>query len=83
MKQFCNECDELNTCELMQKFLKDAIQQDVLKNMEMIRQNGLSKWLEAQQQRWRCTNCGAYHSWWDETCPQCGQAVANFKADVL
>jgi hypothetical protein len=35
----------------MQKFLKDAIQQDVLTNMEMIRQNGLSKWLEAQEQR--------------------------------
>ena len=42
-----------------------------------------TEWLEAQKQRWRCTNCGKAHSWWDETCPQCGQAVANDKADIM
>ena len=83
--EFCNECSEYGTCERMQKFLKDAnwpYQQIVSKNMESIRQNGLSKWLEAQEQRWRCTNCGAFHSWWDESCPQCGQAVTSYKADI-
>jgi hypothetical protein len=71
--------------EQMQKFMKDAnwpYQQVVLKNMESIRRNGLSKWLEVKEQRWRCANCGRSHSWWDETCPQCGQAVANYLADV-
>ena len=80
--EFCDQCNELTTCKIMQKFQKDAIQQDVLKNMEMIRCDGLTKWLEAQEQRWRCTNCGASHSWFDETCPHCGQAVASYKADV-
>jgi hypothetical protein len=83
--EFCNECSEYSTCELMQKFMEDTkwpYQQIVSNNMESIQKNGLSKWLEAQEQRWRCTNCGASHSWWDETCPQCGQAVASYKADI-
>jgi rubrerythrin len=69
----------------MQKFLKDAnwpYQQIVSNNMESIQRDGLSKWLEAQEQRWRCPTCGASHSWWDETCPQCDQAVASYKADL-
>jgi rubrerythrin len=57
-------------------------QQGVLKNMETIRCEGLTKWLERQDKRWRCANCGASHSWWDETCPQCGQTVANYQADL-
>ena len=69
----------------MQKSLKDTnwtYQRIMSKNMESIRQNGRSKWLEAQEQRWRCTNCGASHSWWDETCRQRGQGVASSKADI-
>jgi hypothetical protein len=83
--EFCYECTELSTCELMQKFIGDArwpYHQGILKNMEMIRRDGLTKWLEAQEQRWRCSNCGTFHSWWDETCFRCGQAVASYKADV-
>ncbi len=83
--EFCNECSEYSTCALMQKFLNDAnwpYQQMVSNNMESIQRNGLPKWLEAQEQRWRCPNCGTSHSWWDETCPQCGHAVASYQAEV-
>ena len=69
----------------MQKFLKDPNwphQKIVPNNMESIRQNGLLKWLEGQEQRWRCQNCGASHAWYHESCPQCGQAVASYKADL-
>lgn len=84
--EFCNECPEFNTCEQMRKFVEDTkwlYQKGVLKNMEMIRCDGLAKWLEGQEKRWRCTNCGVSHSWWDETCPQGGHAVASYEADVL
>jgi hypothetical protein len=83
--EFCNECSEYGTCERMRNFLKDAnwpYQQVVSNNMESIHKYGLSKWLEAQEKRWRCTFCGASHSWWDETCSQCGQSVASYKADI-
>ncbi len=82
---FCNECPGYQDCALMDKFLKDQnwpYQQAAAGNMERIRQLGLSDWLEAQEARWRCASCGAAHSWWDETCPGCGQPVANYRADV-
>lgn len=82
---FCNECPDYTSCEQMQKFLKDAnwpYQQIVLKNLNLIQQNGLSNWLEEQDQRWRCKNCGTSHSWWDEACPRCGQPVKNYRADI-
>ncbi len=83
--EFCDECAELSACEKMRGFMIDPqwpYHQSVLKNMEAIRRGGLATWLEAQDKRWRCANCGASHSWWDETCPQCGQAVASYRADL-
>ena len=83
--EFCYQCDELNVCELMQKFASDKnfpYGQCALKNMEMIREEGLPKWLEKQGRRWRCENCGTLQSWYHETCPQCGHAVASYKVDL-
>jgi hypothetical protein len=82
---FCNECPQYESCTLMDKFLKDTnwlYQQAAARSMESIRQVGLTAWLEAQEQRWRCTSCGAYHSWWDESCSRCGQTTASYKADL-
>ena len=82
---FCNECPEYAHCALMHNFLQAAnwpYQQAVARNMESIRQLGISAWLEAQERRWRCASCEAAHSWWDETCPKCGQATASYKADL-
>lgn len=83
--EFCHECPELGICEQMQKFIADErwpYHQGVLKNLGTIRREGVTKWLEIQEARWKCENCGAPHSWWDETCPYCGQPVANYRADL-
>jgi len=83
--ELCDQCKELITCKLMQKFVSDTqypYGQCVLKNMQMIQEEGLKKWLEMQDKRWRCKNCGAAHSWYHKTCPQCSQAVADYKADL-
>jgi hypothetical protein len=83
--EFCNECSELKICEFMQKLISDTqypYGQCVLENLEMIRQESLPKWLEMQDKRWRCKNCGVSHSWYHETCPECGHAVASYKADL-
>ena len=82
---FCRECSELQSCELIQKLVSDTqypYGQCLLKNMVIIASQGLPKWLEIQDRRWRCKNCGAAHSWYHETCPKCGQAVENFEADI-
>jgi hypothetical protein len=83
--EFCYQCNELQTCELMQKFVADTqypYGQCVVKNMETLQVMDLPKWLEMQDERWRCKNCGAPHSCYHETCLQCGQAVASYKADL-
>ncbi len=82
---FCDQCASLAACDKMRAFMADPewpYHQSVLKNLAMIRRNGLTEWLEAQDQRWRCPNCGTPHSWWDETCSHCGQPVANYRADL-
>jgi hypothetical protein len=83
--EFCHQCNELITCGLMQKFVSDTqypYGQCVLKNMQMIQEEGLAKWLERQDKRWRCKNCDAEHSWYHNACPQCGQGVASYQADL-
>jgi hypothetical protein len=83
--EFCDQCGELKSCELMQKFISDPeypYGQCVLKNLETIRVIGCAKWLEIQEMRWCCNICGAAISWYHETCPQCGQAVASYKFDL-
>jgi hypothetical protein len=79
--EFCYQCSDSSACELFQKFITEA-KWPVLKNMEMIRSEGKAKWLEAQDKRWRCANCGLSYSWYHETCPQCAQAVASYKANL-
>jgi hypothetical protein len=83
---FCSQCGDFCACELLQKFVMDVKewphQQCVIKNMDTIRTKGKEKWLETQDKRWRCAYCGTSHSWFAETCSQCGKAVASYKADI-
>lgn len=83
--EFCIECAELPTCEKMNHFINDPEYPNglcVMKNMQTIQQVGLPQWLADQELRWQCKNCGTPHSWWDETCPKCGQTVDSYKADI-
>lgn len=83
--EFCFECAELQSCKRLSDFMQQTdypYHQAILKNLDVIRQQGIGKWLEMQDNRWRCGSCNNSHSWWDETCPQCGQAVDSYKADL-
>lgn len=83
--EICIECCEVTKCEFMCKFIADQqypYGQCVLKNMLMIQIQGLPNWLGAQKKRWRCEHCGEPHSWYDETCPKCGQEVKNYQEDL-
>lgn len=82
---FCDLCAELASCEKMNGFMSDPewpYHQGVLKNFVAIRAVGKDQWLQDQKNRWQCSACGTQHSWWDETCPQCGEMVENYKADL-
>lgn len=71
--EFCIECDEY-PCERLVAFKEDKYPHHsvVLKNLERMREIGLQPWLSEQKSRWSCPNCGQAHSWYDESCKECG-----------
>ena len=44
-------------------------------SLHTIKNDGTTSWLESQEKRWACTNCGAPFSWYAITCERCGQNV--------
>lgn len=82
--EFCFECNEL-PCDKMTTFIEDErcpYHLGVTKNLDFIHQNGVEAWLQAQDARWRCLECGTQFAWQDETCKNCGSTVSNYKADL-
>jgi hypothetical protein len=74
----CIECVEY-PCEELKKFQADEWPHHslILKNLDRIREVGLDRWLEEQEKRWRCKECGEPFSWYDETCGNCGAKLYN------
>ena len=54
--------------------------EDILIQLENLRQEGPEKWLAAQAERWTCS-CGESYSWYEENCYQCGEPLASYGAD--
>ena len=83
--EFCIECAQISTCELMINFINDPEYPNglaVMNNMKRIQVVGVDNWLVEQDKRWRCTACDTSYFWYDQVCPQCRQAVSDYKADI-
>jgi hypothetical protein len=82
--EFCFECNEL-PCSMMTGFIEDQrypYHLGVMKNLTVIRQNGVEVWLKVQDARWRCPECHTKFAWQDEECNVCGKPVPNYRADL-
>lgn len=71
----CTECDELPCARInnlinMGHYLH---RNEYLPNLEKIRELGVEKWVEYEQERWRCPRCGLPMSWYDAECVGCGE----------
>jgi hypothetical protein len=44
---------------------------DITHNTEVIRKIGLQFWLEEQNRKWQCPNCGKRLSWYRASCSDC------------
>ena len=75
---FCFECDEY-PCTQLVAFRKDDSPHHsvVLKNLGIIRQKGIQKWLKEQKRRWSCSDCETKFSWYDRACNKCGSRLYN------
>jgi len=47
---------------------------EYLPNLAKMREMGVEKWIEYEEERWRCPQCGLPVSWYDAKCARCGEA---------
>ena len=58
--EFCYECKDFSCEELkhLDTRYKTFFRMSPISNLEFIKKNGLSKFLEIQEEKWRCPTCG-------------------------
>jgi hypothetical protein len=74
----CAFCPEF-PCQLITDFRNDECEHHkaVLNNLERILEAGIDKWLEEQEQYWKCPACGTRTIWYQEKCHACGGRIIN------
>lgn len=68
----CSMFDEIKKVSTRLPHVKDET-----KNLERIKAIGVEKWLEEQEQLWKCPECDTTYSWYARKCPNCGQELKN------
>ena len=48
-------------------------------NLRRIAEVGMDAWLEEQEKKWRCPDCGTPYSWYLSTCVKCGRDLDGLK----
>jgi hypothetical protein len=69
----CSDCPDF-PCSKITNFNNDGMthHSEVLENLRRLREMGISKWTQYEQDRWRCPQCKENLSWYDKACPKCG-----------
>jgi hypothetical protein len=77
----CGECADF-PCERLWAFQSDGRvhHTNVMIDLVRLRKRGPETWLAEQEEVWRCS-CGESYSWYEETCNNCGEALASYGAD--
>ena len=68
----CSECAEF-PCGRISDFNNDGMQHhsEVLANLRQMKAMGLKDWARYEEDRWKCTKCGAKFSWYEAECIKC------------
>ncbi|MCW4018232.1 MAG: DUF3795 domain-containing protein [Candidatus Bathyarchaeota archaeon] len=75
--QFCYECQGM-PCEKLSKLdsgYQKRYHMSMVENLKDIKNRGINAFLEAQQARYRCPNCGDVVSVHDRKCYACGKVA--------
>jgi len=75
---FCGECIEY-PCQMLKDFQADKAvhHSSVLRGCDRIKEIGMEKWLDEQDQRWSCVKCGTPSTWYREKCEKCGSHLIS------
>ena len=71
--KFCYECDTYPDCEKFQEICRSELRhgEDLMKNLDRIKAGDMEKWLEEEEEKWVCKECGKPISDY-EKCHWCG-----------
>ena len=83
----CNQCAEYPCPEVTRRMeyisgpLKDALPHTkvMFRNINMLKEMGVEQWVKDQERRWRCPQCGAPFTWYQDTCTTCGLELEPVK----
>lgn len=69
----CSDCPDF-PCSKITNFNNDGMthHSEVLENLRHLREMGIGKWTQYEEDRWRCPQCKEKLSWYDKACQKCG-----------
>jgi ubiquitin C-terminal hydrolase len=80
----CTECEQ-TPCESLQKLSKryeTRYHMSMVKNLQCIKEYGMDKFLESEQEKWRCPECGGVICCHNGVCYSCGLDKLRTKKQV-
>ena len=83
----CIECPEYPCPEVERRKgyvssgLKDLLPHTkvIFRNMDVVKEKGIEYWIQDQEKRWACPQCGTSFTWYQETCKKCGRELETVK----
>ncbi len=72
--QYCYECDEFPCKHLnhIDKRYRERYRMSMVENLEYIKENGMEAFLEKEEEKWKCPECGAVICCHNGICFNCG-----------
>ena len=72
--RFCYDCKDFpcRWLKTLDKRYRTFYHMSMIENLEYIRDNGISKFLEREQEKWRCPECGGVICCHNGVCFNCG-----------
>jgi Protein of unknown function (DUF3795) len=71
----CTDCDELPCYRVADLIAVGFLHRgEYLPNLAKMREMGVRKWIEYEEERWKCPHCGVPMSWYDAKCARCEEA---------
>jgi hypothetical protein len=79
--RFCYECKNF-PCDRLKKIDKryrSRYRMSMIDNLNFIKENGIEKFLENENKKWKCPNCGGIISCHNGICFECGLDILKNK----
>ena len=72
--KYCYECKDFPCRELehLDRRYRSLYRMSMIENLEFLRENGIGRLLEREEERWRCTRCGGVVCCHNGICFDCG-----------